>query len=32
LPGEVDAPLDPNSLLGRMFAEADEPWEDDEEA
>jgi hypothetical protein len=32
LPGDVDEPLDPNSLLGRMFAEAAEPWEDDEEA
>jgi hypothetical protein len=32
LPGDVDEPLDPNSLLGRMFAEASEPHPDDEEA
>jgi hypothetical protein len=32
LPGDVESPLDSNSLLGRMFAEAAEPYPDDEMA
>jgi hypothetical protein len=31
LPGDIDVPLDPNSLLGRMFADTDDVWEKDEE-